>query len=1692
MKDLNVGGDEMARGTTRSATLRSSESMRGFGRRAAVVSLLALVGAVGSACSTGIEPSGAGSDPEATGSTQAALAYAGPRGGVCAGLSYKIAGVLRSNSSAFGNQYAGFYGGGPWDPVPPNVANAYGNIRNFGSINCPGPVTGMGFGSNVGVPGGIPAGTTFSNGEIGGGAYHFFSVGQSGDRCYGKPCCASHGDISGSLLEPIEFLQASITPNVPAGDPRAQLCAPQGNNDSCPPSPNNCLQPSMCIPKAAAALGLGGGGGISLTRSDINALDGTNTRTVGCLSLGGTGKPITVGLMSSSGLWAQKLGMGGLPRGWTMNYTRSISIGTAPPSLYARGATPSELQAAAGPLVGAASIGTLPPLTYLAYLTTETGEEVMLRGATQTGPFYPTAVQVASPYYLDTSGSSPVLIYRDGTREEFGTAASTWGGGHAVWGNSYKLTSQTDLAGNKTTIDYGTAGKRIIRNERTGQKLVISLDGSGRPTSVADDAVNVSGTSPPAARNVAIAYHATGTGGTPSGAFAGLVSSVSDAAGATETYQYDTVGRLARECDKNNQCTTTTYAAPAQTFPTYPSAPSAFSTVGLVVVNGGPSNPARTVTVPILNTFNNGIGTTSPSDPTLVPYEDGKKALTQTSPDGTVSTFAWTPNDTSVTLNVTHAKAGQADVVERFLHYPTGAILRAYSRGSASAYTEIQVGDTGDVWVTVDPEGRKTQYGHDYKRALTQIIDPAGLTTNFVVDDLNRPIKITDPQGRVTDITYCTAVGTPTGCTAPGAVRTVIDRGADGVGANDRTTSFETNAAGQVTAAVLPDNTRNETTYNALGYPLSVIANKGTMQLVSSMVYNWRGDLTSVTDARGVTSTQTYDNMGRLLSQVSAVGTTLQSTTRYKYDNEGNLLRVLSDEGGVNRRTEMTYGVPKYMAGYLVSQVRDGMAGGDINSAWSAPLTTASMAYLIDGAPSSTTDALGRVTTTTYAYNADGTATVTMTPPGRGAVTRVTTTNKAGQVLTSVDELGVRTSYAYDAAGRPVTVTSGTQTTGSIPVAYTTTYDAQGRVSSVAGPSGYTQVPTYDTFGRVASQVESGLRWTSSTFDVMDRVVTSKAGNGAVANANVEATVATTYDGLGRVTTKTDNPGGLNLQTQYIYVEGSETDKVNLRRVVDPKGNITRYSYNAQGALAQTTDANSGVFTYTYDKLGRMILQSSPGNSQSFGYDALGRKTSASMNSGAAFPETWKYNADSTVSAYCRPSGGAACVSSSTSANGAWVYSYDAAGRMAGIDYPEVAGVTSADASYTYLANDLLASVTDANGKTAYTYDALNRVAVRARCSVFGCTPDVASDATANNKRLVYAYKANDTALASLQYWNRGSVSYATNALGQVTQLTDWAGNPTTYAYSGTGQLATANVNAGTAFTSTYAYDTARRLSRITHAKGAANLLDLRYDGFAAGENDFVGAQLAGRDANGNIRGIKETWRTEGALTHSFGYDTLNRLTGIKHSALPSGAWGTTGAPAVNVTNAYDARGNATSFMGKAFAYDTADRATTSGFAFDTNGNMQSSPSSSPTPSPSGKYSWGIWTCTAGTRTTDVKAYAMSRGIQSMDTTFTGTSGVIDANYSSTCKRTTPFSFVSPTSTSIILTTAASYTCSASCPAAVCTSGAQAGTVQNQTVSQSGANYTTTRTLDAVAVQGILGLAGCLPGDLETATLIKQ
>jgi YD repeat-containing protein len=368
--------------------------------------------------------------------------------------------------------------------------------------------------------------------------------------------------------------------------------------------------------------------------------------------------------------------------------------------------------------------------------------------------------------------------------------------------------------------------------------------------------------------------------------------------------------------------------------------------------------------------------------------------------------------------------------------------------------------------------------------------------------------------------------------------------------------------------------------------------------------YNTFGELSQLIDAVGSISTYAYDKRGLQLSQTEAVGNTYARTTSTQYDGFGRVTST-TDGNGVSR----TFGYD----GQGREIVRtDGKGYG------------ATTVYDRFGRTIKEIDRMGA--TTTYAYDKT-TRTITITHPDGVVVTQSqnrygqtikvsqnvvsdtgvsetryieTTYNKDGQVatlknnagvqetnvyedngwlFTSTNEAGQVTSYSYDGAGRML---SRTVDHGGLNLVTTWTYDGRGNKLTETNPAGQQIVYTYNRAGDLKSitrvRSEGDDLVTQYTYDTLGKRLTVTEGSGAEARVS-----AYLYDKLGRLTSESIDPLGLNIQTQYDYDAND-----NLTRRTDALGYTTHYVYDAQNQLTYTVDAAGYVSLNSYDKEGRI------------------------------------------------------------------------------------------------------------------------------------------------------------------------------------------------------------------------------------------------------------------------------------------------------------------------------------------------------------------------------------------------------------------------------------------------------------------------------------------------------------------------
>ena len=353
-------------------------------------------------------------------------------------------------------------------------------------------------------------------------------------------------------------------------------------------------------------------------------------------------------------------------------------------------------------------------------------------------------------------------------------------------------------------------------------------------------------------------------------------------------------------------------------------------------------------------------------------------------------------------------------------------------------------------------------------------------------------------------------------------------------------------SAGRTTTTAYTDGTSvaaADTGYAPAGLPATVTT-PGNAVTVKKYYHN--GDLAQTTDAAGLTTNYTYDNLGRVLAS-TAVSDSYPAglTTIYTYDGLGRVL-TQTDPAVTDRVTGTVHTARKTLTynddGAVLTQTLSDLTGGDAARVSSAT-------YNANGQMATSTDAAGAVTG--YGYDA------------------------YGRKTKQIDPDGTETDTVYDADGHELTTTlvgwTGDPAAPSAAknlVTASHAYDPAGRLASVTDPMGWVTSYAY---------TDDGLTATITRADPL-------TGKSFVAEAD-------TYDAAGNMLSKTLN----NNTTKTTYA----VDAANrvAAQTVDPAGvdRSTAYAYSADNAVLTTTDSDpSGtlrVTDATYDPMGRMTSQ---------------------------------------------------------------------------------------------------------------------------------------------------------------------------------------------------------------------------------------------------------------------------------------------------------------------------------------------------------------------------------------------------------------------------------------------------------------------------------------------------------------------
>jgi len=689
----------------------------------------------------------------------------------------------------------------------------------------------------------------------------------------------------------------------------------------------------------------------------------------------------------------------------------------------------------------------------------------------------------------------------------------------------------------------------------------------------------------------------------------------------------------------------------------------------------------------------------------------------------------------------------------------SGNVLREVNGGSgAPTVTTYRYDQRGLVVAGTDPRGNVTG------------ADPAAFTTTYRYDELGRQTTVTAPPVSVERNGGAAQVSQPTvriGYDTFGhPVNTIDELGNVGRTSYDRvgrlvaaagpvytppgtvttltpTTSRRYDGLGNLVETVDPRGSTIRYTYDRLN---RVTTKEEPGGAIWRYTYTRTGELLSVTDPTGARAESTYDDLDRQLTSTMVERRPVANTftTRYSYDDAGNLLTRTSPAGAVTRLAYDAVGsltrstdpagvVLQYGYDFSGQQVRmsDGLgrtdrtdydalgrvtSQSDVSPAGTT-LRTVSYGYDPSGNVVSATDALGR--TTTYGYDALDRLVRQVEPVS--ATKSITTSfgyDASGNRTRYTDGRGNATIYTYNQLELPESViVPATAAHPNLPDrTWTVSYDAAGLPVRLAAPGGVVRQRTYDAAGRLTVETGSGAEVGTSErrlgYDLGGRLTSVNAPGGTntytyndrgalLTAAGPSGTASFTYDADGFPLTRTDRAG----TARFTYDKGrlvTEADGVT--------GVTQRISYDAAGQVS-TMDFGSGrVRAYGYDDFGRLTsdtLRNAGGGtvaSISYGFDTddkMVRKTTTGTAGAAA--NTYGYDFAGRLTSWTAGSSTTPYAwddSGNRIRNGAKTATYDARDRL----------LADSDYSYAYTARGTLAAQTSSGFTERYTFDAFDRL----------------------------------------------------------------------------------------------------------------------------------------------------------------------------------------------------------------------------------------------------------------------------------------------------------------------------------------------------------------------------------------------
>ncbi|WP_324725975.1 Ig-like domain-containing protein [Actomonas aquatica] len=832
---------------------------------------------------------------------------------------------------------------------------------------------------------------------------------------------------------------------------------------------------------------------------------------------------------------------------------------------------------------------------------------------------------------------------------------------------------------------------------------------------------------------------------------------------------------------------------------------------------------------------------------------------------------------------------------------------------------------TGRVDYIEDLVGRQIDYLYDTEGRLESVTDRELDTTQFFYENPNFPTYLTrilDPRGLPALRSEYDGNGRLKKQIDADGKETIFDRGIDATGRFETITdrlgnpttyyydergniTTQLDAMGAVTEfSYYPDSdrerlridhygnvtsmaydARGNVTVETIGADATEDAATPTIGYTTRTSYNSRSAPLFMTDPDGRVQSFTYDPVTNdLLTHTVGYGTAEAATTTYTYNADGTL-DTITDALLTVTDTDYDYGYSDASyptATQLVTTTVTDAEGTVLRSTRS--ILDAQQNQLAQIVTRTLLDGSSEDIVTAYRFDAENRLVATILPDGRVMEMRYTSfgAEAASVQSTSVaayeagDDSAARiTSMDYDDRGNVVATTypDGTSERAG--------FDAEGRRIWTQDRRGYRTFMVYDAVGR-----QRFTLFPDDNDGIDDAAPTSADDPRLADNPRTE----TVYDLVGRVTDTYDELGN---RTEFVYEDGCSCfqrrkqsiqhlatgnlttgyqydNAGNVTHITDPRGNTTETRYDEQGrpylVIHPATDEHPVTQTETfYDALGRRVAVSDQeGKLTRYRYDGLGRLVEVRQYLDQSLVESdFDFSlppstADLVSTRYAYDEAGNQ--TTQTDALGrVTTYATDALGRRLTRTLPSdpANGVAEVSEVLDYDEWGNLWHRTDFAGHTTtFGYDTLNRLKTK--------TADVTHPSLIHSHaiaRIEYDYDDNGARTAARTYNasdvqlyaestprdERGRLDYKDTAAGRLD-----------YGYYANGLLQDVVSSNADGVNIGYRYDDANRLAYVDDASTG------------------VPAKATAYTYNDN--GSLETVATPNGVTHTYTYDTLNRL----------------------------------------------------------------------------------------------------------------------------------------------------------------------------------------------------------------------